>query len=110
MKPAPSSARLRSKCTQSTIFSSSSLILFPVATSDRDTPQRVKLALAVALEWIFRRAERQAHRDRGQLQVAPHRIQQVAAIAVRELVHSRAEHHEGRRARLNLCDVAKLDP
>src|SRR3954447_21653557 len=105
MKPAPSSERLLSKCTQSTILESSSLIIFPVCPLElRLTGERVKLALASIVEWIFRRAEGQPQRHRLDLQVPPHRVQQVAAVAVGQLVDARAEHHERGRPGLHLRD------
>src|SRR4029078_13532829 len=55
-------------------------------------------------------AELEPQRHRAELEVAAQRVQQVAAVAFRELVGTVAEHDEARRSRLYLGDVAKLDP
>src|SRR5687767_8599149 len=140
MNPGPSSARLRSKCTQSTMSGAPSLKLPaspkskppPIAAGacrpcpkQRNYPQRVKTCLAegsAALEFpwgrilpgrverVARAAKGQPQRHRAELEVAAQGIDQIAAIAFGQLVGAVAEHDEARRPRLDLGDVAQLDP
>src|SRR5690348_16495577 len=118
MKPGPSSARLFAKCPQSTmsrassVTSSSSCAGLPRQWSHggRDTGQRVKFALAPApVKRVRAAAELEPQRHRSEVEVTPHRVQQVAAIAFRKLVEPVAEHDEARRPALHLGDVAELD-
>src|SRR5690348_15127449 len=123
MKPGPSSDRLFSKCPQSTmsraspVTSSSSCAGSPRPWSHnrRDRAQTVKFALAAALipgsvERVGPPAEVETKRHRAQVEVAPHRVQEVAAIAFRKFLEPVAEHNEARRPALHLRDVAELDP
>src|SRR5579884_2007973 len=122
MKPAPSSTRLFSKCAQSTMSRASSLTpsssnggaTQPRLHVHRDKLERVNFALAavcrtVPVEWIAAAAEVQPQRDGTQLEFAPQCVEQVATIALGELIGPVAEHDEAWRPRLHLCDVAELD-
>src|SRR5687767_1381713 len=117
MKPGPSSVRLRSKCAQSTMsFSTVTLVSSrPGEMRGRGSPDcfrraRVKTSLAaapataarmifiaLALIGVLLRAQGQAQRHRPDIEVAPHRIEQIAAIAFGQHVDPSAEDHERRR-------------
>ena len=62
------------------------------------------------MKGVLRRTHRQAQRYRAEVEIAPHRIEQVALVAGRQLIDARAEHDEAGRAGLDLGDVAELDP
>src|SRR5689334_6169921 len=103
MKPGPSSVRLFSKCTQSTMSRASSLTLSSSSAGSRrlcsthgpDRGKGVNFSLAAALvERVGAATELQPQRNRTQIEVAPHRVQQVAAVALRKLLKAVAEHHE----------------
>src|SRR3954447_20847051 len=122
MKLGPSSVRLFSKCPQSTISraasanfrsSSSAGCLRPWSHCLRISPQRVNFALAAPLilgERVRAAAKVESKGHGAQAEIAPHRVEQIAAVALRQLVEAVAEHHEARRAALHLRDVAQLDP
>src|SRR3982751_2993372 len=108
IKPGPSSARLFSKCTQSTMSGLSSLKIdaprapWGVVPRDGSNAKRVKSRLLSALvpfriKGIFWRPHRHPQRHGAQLEVTAHRIEQIAAIAFGQLVDPRAEDDEGRR-------------
>src|SRR5689334_21714524 len=123
MKPGPSSDRLFSKCPQSTMSRASSVTSSsscagsprPWSHGCRDRAQRVKFALAAplvpgAVERVGAPAKVEPQRHRAEIEVAPHRVQEVAAIAFRKLLQPIAEDDEARRPALHLGDVAELDP
>src|SRR6185437_12812916 len=119
MKPGPSSVRLFSKCAQSTMSRASSAtscssragFLRQGPTAVRDRAKRVKFSLAAArlVERIGAAAEVEPQRDRAQIQVAAHRIEQIAAVTLRKLFEAIAEHDEARWTGVHLGDVAELD-
>src|SRR5690348_5749884 len=123
MKPGPSSARLFSKCAQSTMSRASSLtpsslfaaVLRPRLHGAWHRSERVKFALAPLLaaagvERIRPAAEVEAQRNRAKIEVAPQRVHEIAPVAFGKLVGAVAEDDEARRPRLHLSDVAQLDP
>src|SRR5690242_8666270 len=118
MNPGPSSARLFSKCAQSTMSrassatSSSSRAEIPaVVPRCRSSWKRVNLALAaVAVERVGAPSEIEPERDRADAEIAPHRVEEITPVALRKLFEPVAEHDEARRPRLHLGDVAQLDP
>src|SRR5436190_5159510 len=122
MKPGPSSVRYFSNKAQSTMSGSSSSksnssfarSLGRGSTRDLTSPKRVKFALAPALAPLVERIaappEFEPQRHRAELEVAPHRVEQIAAIAFGQRLGAVAEHDEGRRPRFHLSDVAQLDP
>src|SRR3954447_24431439 len=80
-------------------------------TGPRDSRKRVNVSLApAAIEGIGASAELEPQRDRAELEVPAHGVDQIAAIALGQLVGAVAEDHEGWRAGFHLGDVAQLDP
>src|SRR4051812_24714466 len=82
-----------------------------VVPRTRASAERVKFGLAsLRIERIAAGTKGQAQRYRAHLEVAADRIDEVAAVALGQLVGAVAEHHEAWRTGVHLGDVAQLDP
>src|SRR3954447_6281455 len=106
--PAPSSARARQKASQSTRSSSSTSQPYSGRVNDRLMILRAGRSFLL-VEGIARRPRRQPHRDGAEAQLAADAVDEVAQVAVRQLVDAGPEQDEGGRAGVDLGDVAKLD-
>src|SRR5207302_8863722 len=75
---------------------------------------RVNFALAqlaaAPVERVGAAAELEPDRHRAEREIAPHRVEQVAPVALRKLVSTVPEHDKSRRPGLHLRDVAELNP
>src|SRR6185437_8947785 len=115
MKPGPSSERLFSKCTQSTMSCSSlTQISLAARTSGLISLRRlwrksVNLSLAAAVERILWRTKGEPQRHRPELEIAPHRVEKIAVVAFRQFRKTVAENHKAGRPRFHLSDVAEFD-
>src|SRR5919112_3481580 len=112
MNPGPSSDRERSKCAQSTMSRASSLTcrsssaraVPAVLPRLRDSRKRVKFALAapIAIEGIAPAAEVQPQRNCAEIEIAPKRVDEIAAVAFGQFVGAVAEHGKARRTGVHL--------
>ena len=69
-----------------------------------------RAACSIAFERVLRAAQRQPDRHGIEAQFAADAVDQIALVALGQLVEPGAEQHEARRAGLGLGDVAQLDP
>src|SRR3954453_6844316 len=83
----------------------------PWSHSRPNRAKGVNFSLAAALvEGVGAAAKIKSQWDRPHAEIAPHRIEQVAAIAFRQFLEPVREPYDARRPRLHLRDVAELDP